>query len=272
MPTLSISHPDAMKPMPRKIPGARKHLYIPDTQAKPGAPADHMKWIGNYIVEKKPEVIVHLGDHWDMPSLSQYDYGRKCYEGRRYTKDIDAGNNSLEKLMAPIDAYNRRAEIKYEPRLVILRGNHEHRIARAIESDAKLDGLMGYHHFNDKDLGWYVHDFLEPVEIDGVTFAHYFYQPNTGKPYAGTAHTKLKNIGMSFVQGHIQGIDIAYRTLANGDQQIGLVAGSCYLHDEEYKGPQANGHWRGVVMAHEVSNGSYNPMMVSLEYLRRRYA
>ena len=47
-----------------------KHLVIPDTQVKPDFHIEHLEWAGQYAVDKKPDVIVHLGDHWDMPSLS----------------------------------------------------------------------------------------------------------------------------------------------------------------------------------------------------------
>src|SRR4051812_29162536 len=42
----------------------RMHLVIPDCQVKPGVRTDHMDWIGNFIVEKKPDVIVNIGDFW----------------------------------------------------------------------------------------------------------------------------------------------------------------------------------------------------------------
>ena len=32
-----------------------KHMVIPDTQVKPGCPVDHLKWAGQYAVDKKPE-------------------------------------------------------------------------------------------------------------------------------------------------------------------------------------------------------------------------
>ena len=54
-------------------------------------------------------------------------------------------------------------------------------------------------------------------------------------------------------------------------QQHGLVCGACYLHDEDNKGPQGNYHWRGIIVKHEVSNGAYDPMFVSLNYLCRKY-
>ena len=87
----------------------------------------------------------------------------------------------------------------------------------------------------------------------------------------GTAHTKLKNIGLSFVMGHQQGIDIAMRELPNGKKQHGIVAGSFYQHEMDYRGPQANNHWQGILMLHEVRDGTFDLMQVSLDFLRRKY-
>ena len=66
-----------------------KHLIIPDTQVKPGVDLNYLAWVGKYIVEKKPDVVVQIGDFADMPSLSSYDTGKKSFEGRRYKDDIE---------------------------------------------------------------------------------------------------------------------------------------------------------------------------------------
>jgi hypothetical protein len=50
-----------------------------------------------------------------------------------------------------------------------------------------------------------------------------------------------------------------------------VMAGACYLHDEDYKGPYGNHHWRGIIVKHEVCDGEYDIMKVSLDYLLRRY-
>jgi hypothetical protein len=242
------------------------HCVIPDCQVKPGESIAHMEWIGNYIVDKQPDVVICIGDFWDMPSLSSYDKGKKSFEGRRYRKDIDAGNEAMDLMMTPL------VKADFHPRLVFTMGNHEHRIMRAIENDAILDGTIGLEDLELARWGWEVVPFLKPIEIDGILYAHYFYNPNSGKPYAGTALSKLKNVGLSFTMGHQQGIDIAMRELPNGKTQHALVAGSCYLHDEEYRGPQANGHWNGIVFKHEVRDGMYDLMQVSLDFLRRKYS
>lgn len=253
----------------------RTHLIIPDTQAKPGVPTDHLRWIGEYLVERKPDVVIHLGDHADMPSLSSYDVGKRAFEGRRYNDDIEAANEAFDVLNAPLDAFNAHQRAlkgkQWWPRRILTLGNHEERIDRAANDDPKLYGLISTDDLNYASHGWEVHPFLKPVEVDGVYYAHYWAAPMSGRPYGGTAQSRLAKIGHSFVMGHQQTLDYALRFLANGQQQFGLVAGACYLHDEDYKGPQGNAHWRGVIVLHQVENGSADPMFVSLDYLCRRY-
>jgi hypothetical protein len=255
----------------------RTHLIIPDTQSKPGVPSDHLTWIGRYIVDQRPDVIVHLGDHADFPSLSVYDRGKSSFHSRRYHDDLACAKRDFRMLNQPLVDHNiqkrKNKDRQYNPERHITLGNHEHRLSKAIEADAvQLEGLVSLRDLCYEDFGWTVHPFLKPVIIDGVHYAHYFYQPNTGRPYGGAnLELRLKNIGHSFTMGHQQGKLIAARHLSDGTTQRGLVVGSCYLHDEDYKGPQANHHWRGIVVKHEVRNGNYDLMEVSLDYLCRRY-
>lgn len=252
---------------------AKKHLYIPDIQAKEGVPLEHLKWIGKYIVDKKPDVIVQIGDFADMPSLSSYDKGKKSFEGRRYRKDIKYTQKAMDLLLGPLRKYNanqRKTRHKqYKPRMVLTLGNHEERIVRAINSNSELEGLMSYDDLPYND--WEVHDFLKPVFIDGVCYCHYMANPMTGRPYAGMAATILKNVGHSFVVGHAQKLEVATRHLTTGQQQWGIVAGACYLHDEDYKGYQGNQHWRGIILLHRVGDGNFDPCFISLDYLKEKY-
>lgn len=169
--------------------GPKKIFVIPDVQAKPGVPLDHLHAAGNYIADKKPDIVICIGDFADMPSLSLYDRGKRSFEGRRYKADIEATHEAMETLMAPI--VNKA---NYDPKLILTLGNHEHRIARATEDDSKLDGTIGLGDLGYAEWGWEVIPFLTVKEVQGINFSHYFYNPNSGRPWAGTAHTKLKNI------------------------------------------------------------------------------
>lgn len=249
-------------------------MVIPDCQVKPEVPVDHLHWAGQYAVDMKPDVIVNIGDFWDMPSLSSYDKGKKSFEGRRYTKDIDAGNHAMSLFMGPIIAEQQRLkknkEKLWKPRLVFTLGNHENRIARAIDNDAVLEGVIGFDDFNLKDYGWEVHPFLEVVNINGVLFSHYFTSGVMGRPVSSAKLLLTKKM-MSAVQGHVQDRDIAYGRRGDGTPVTGIFAGIFYMHDEEYLTPQTNGSWSGVWILHDVKDGSYDEMPVSLQYLKDRY-
>jgi hypothetical protein len=129
---------------------------------------------------------------------------------------------------------------------------------------------VGDWQFNDVELGWQPTPFLDILWLDGVAYSHYFYNPMTGKPLGGTVDARLRTIGHSFTMGHQQTLAYSLRFVA-GKSQHGLVAGACYLHDEDYKGPQGNAHFRGIIVKHEVESGAYCPMFISLDYLCRRY-
>lgn len=244
-----------------------KHLVIPDIQAKPGVPLNQCGWIGQYIAEKKPDVVINLGDHCDMTSLSSYDRGKLDFEGRRFENDVEASNLANDLLMDPL--YN--SDHWENCTTHILYGNHEARIDRFVQDNPELSGFVSKEALGYEDYYDNVHEFLVPVTIDGVMYAHYFYNPANGRPYAGMIQTKLKNVGVSFTQGHKQGIDYGMRDLNNGTRQHGLVAGSCYLHKEKYLGPQGHDHWNGIVMKYGVTKGDYDIKVVSLDSLCQRY-
>lgn len=252
------------------------HLMIPDTQCKPNIDMTYLSLIGSYIVDKRPEVIVHIGDHADMPSLSSYDKGKKASEGRRIQQDIDASIEGMRLLLQPLyylqQKQKKNKEKVYRPYMALTLGNHEERIIRHVNANPELHGFLSYDNLLYKEMGWDVYDYLQPVIVNGVTYCHFMANPYSGKPYGGTAQNVLKHVGESFCVGHKQTLDVATRFLpASGKQQWGIIAGACYPHDEDYKGHQGNHHWRGIVVKHNVKDGSFNPMFVSLDYLEKRY-
>lgn len=249
-----------------------KHLIIPDVQAKYGEDFTYLTYIGKYILDQKPDVVVCLGDFSDMESLSSYDVGKKSFEGKRYIKDIEAANEAMMALMSPIEEYNYKArrnkEKLYKPRFVLTLGNHEQRIHRAVDNDPKLEGLLQY-----SDLpysGWEVHDFLKPVFIDGIAYCHYFPTGVMGRP-ATTASAMVSKLHMSCIAGHQQGKQVAYGKRPDGSTITCIIAGSCYEHDEGYLDHQSNKHWRGILMCYEVDNGTFDEAFISLNFLRKKY-
>jgi hypothetical protein len=233
-------------------------------------PINHLTAAGNYAVEKRPDTIVLAGDWWDFPSLSSYDRGKLCFEGRRYRLDVEAGKAGLEKFLAPI-----RTAKNYHPRIVMTLGNHENRAERAVQEDSRLEGLMGLHDLQLDAFGVESHEFLKTVVIDGIAYCHYFPRSASGavgqsKRGAPNAKAQLVREGRTAVAGHQQGLEMHCQPLG-GRLQWGVIAGSFYQHHESYLTPQGNDHWRGLLMFHEVRDGSLTPMVVSMDYLLDEY-
>lgn len=248
------------------------HCIIPDVQIREGDDTSFLTRVGNYILAKKPDVIIQIGDFADMPSLSSYDVGKKDFEGKRYTKDIKAAREAMDALLEPIKEYNHRAkknkEKQYKPRMVLTLGNHEDRITRAVNNDPKLEGLLS---LNDLPYNeWEVYPYLVPVEIDGIFYSHYFPTGVMGRP-ATTASAMISKLHSSCIAGHQQGKQIAYGKKPDGSTITCIIAGSCYEHEELYLDHQSNKHWRGIIMLHEVKDGSFDEMFVSLNYLNKKY-
>lgn len=259
--------PFASTPIPDDVP-PRRHVFIPDTQIRPGVPTDHIAWIGEDIARRKPDVIVVGGDWWDFPSLNSHAQpGSAPLENTRYQADLDAGNIAFARFSSHIDKELEKIPA-WHPRKIFIAGNHEDRADRAAITDPKWLGHVGSNNCQVRDFEW--HPFLRRVVIDGIVYAHYFQNSHSKFPIGGTVHNRLGRIGASFCQGHVQGFDYGTRITGAGATWHGIVAGSCYLHQEDYRGAQGQRHWRGIIYLNEVRDGDYCVMPLTLDYLCRK--
>ena len=250
-------------------PKGKKILFIPDTQCKPGVDLTYLRAIGQYIVDKKPDIIVNIGDFWDFESLSSYDKGKLSFEGRRLQDDIEVGKKGMNLLLKPLRDYQKFENDSYRPRMVFCHGNHESRLMRIPENNSEFDGFIGYH-LLELEKDWEVHPFLKPVNIEGINFVHYLANPMSGKPYGGSAANQLKAVGSSFCVGHKQTLEVAIQPVLDGSMRLGIISGAAYPFDEGYKGYQGNNHFRGVVMLHDAKDGFADPSFISTKFLIER--
>lgn len=242
-----------------------KIAVLPDVQALPGVSFTHLAAYGRYIAEKRPDVVVCIGDFGDFPSLSHFERGTIAFEGRRYKKDLSAFHEAMQTFLEPI------AKVKgYHPHMEFTLGNHEDHIRRAWHEDPKLEGLMSLDDLKLAEYGWRVHEFLQPVSIGGVAFCHYYPSGIMGRPVT-SARALLTKLHMSCVAGHQQGRDVAFARRADGQDMTAIISGSFYQHKYEYLSPFTNAHWRGAFFLHEVRDGRFDDMFLSLDYLLRRY-
>lgn len=241
----------------------RMHLIIPDVQAKPGVPLDHLTWVGNYIAQKQPDTIICIGDFADMESLSKYDIGTMRGENKRLKRDLSTAREAMDLLMGPVKAVDG-----YKPELHMTMGNHEERLDRFANEHPYLEEIVGTHMLNYEEWGWKVHPFLKPVTIDGVDYAHYFISGKKGYPVSSANAMRTKRTRSS-IMGHAQQTEVAFDPLSH---QWFIFCGLCCLHDEQYLGPQGNDNRRQILVLHEVEDGRFDPMFVSLKFLEKAYS
>lgn len=248
-----------------RIPGTARIMVIPDGHVKPGVDLAHWKWAGMYAARKRPDYIINLGDMADMPSLSSYDKGKKCFEGRSYKKDIDSVKRACDLFCNEI-----AKEANYTPKMVLTLGNHEQRIERAVEASRELEGTISYQDLPYKSAGLLVKPFLDVFQAQGICFSHYFQTGVSGKPVS-SAKALLSRLHSSAVMGHVQQRDIAYGKTANGTSITSIFAGVFYTHDEAYLLPQGNKVWRGIWILHNARNGYFDEMPVPVSYLKLKF-
>ena len=245
----------------------KRHLIIPDAQIKPESHIEHIHWAGQAILEYKPDIVICLGDWWDLPSLNSHvEKGSAELEGSRYLKDISAGNAAFKIL----NSYFKKTRSKtWKPRKIFLEGNHENRANRIANNEPKWEGIIGSQ--NCQTLDWERFPFLKIVEVDGIKYCHYFPNPFSGKPIGGTIVNRLNAIGNSFVQGHQQGFLYASKQYPDHVKH-GLVAGRFYLEHESYRPDDVQSNeWNGIVVLNGVKDGDYDLMPLRMDYLRRKY-
>lgn len=248
------------------------HLVIPDSHAHPDHHNDRADWLAKLIIDVRPDVVIHIGDSADMPSLSSYDKGKRSFHGRTYRRDIDAHLEFQDRLWAPVRARKKRL-----PRTVFCVGNHEQRIHKALDLSPELDGTIG---FKDLQLGeWY--DDIVPykgttpgvIEVDGIAYAHYFASGVMGRPIGGEhpAFSLVTKQLFSCTAGHLHLSDMCIRTNAMGRRIMGAVVGCYQDYESDWAGEINSLWWRGVLIKHNVENGTYDPQWVSIDALRKEY-
>lgn len=248
-------------------------IVIADPQIDNDSPTQHLDAISKYIWKHKPAHLVHIGDHWDFPSLSSYA-SPIDKEGKRLSLDLNAGLLALRKITQVQDARNKTAKKKkYLPTMNFLMGNHENRLNRFLDNNPVLTGFINLNSMIEL-CGWTVHEMNDPLFINEVCFSHYMENPQSGRPVGGAIENKLNKFPHSFVHGHQQQFQYGRRQNLLGKPHFGVCAGSFYIHDESYRGAN-NTEIRGFVHLRAFTNRygylDYDVEFISLERLLEVY-
>jgi hypothetical protein len=252
-------------------------LVIPDSHDDPLVSQERYEWLGQLIVELRPDIIVDLGDFADMNSISHYDKGTVRAENKRLERDMASAKEARRLVTAPLrrlqEAQKASKHKVYKPRLIALAGNHEQRIERYMQDNPTLYGMWTQDISDAAGQGWEFYNFQERVEVEGVIFNHYFTKRGTNRGYSGDYMTMhiARDWQQSCVQGHSHRFEYRnYRTPTG--KEINIVVAGCYFdHHQDYAGDDNNAWWKGLVVLHNVVEGRFELEQISYEEMRSRY-
>lgn len=257
--------------------GPSDHLVIPDEHYYPGDNFRRCEWLGKYIMEARPNVIVRLGDCWDMPSLCSYDKGKKSFVFQSVRDDIEAGHKGEALIFGPMIKYNERqrknGKAQYKPLILKILGNHEDRVRRLLEFEPRWEGSISMNDFKTRlPIKETIIPFGQVAIIDEIAYSHYFVSGVKGNAYS-SARSMVTKRGMSCTMGHTHILDSATITTPHGRNLRALIAGSFHDPDHEsFAGPQVDKvWWNGILHKHNVVKGSYDLEEISIDRLRKKY-
>ena len=247
-------------------------LVVPDQHAHPEYSNDRADYLARLIVDRKPDIVVNIGDAGDFPSLASYDKGKRSYHGRSYLADVQSHLDFQDRVWSPVKRLKKKMPDRY-----FFIGNHEQRIDRVLDMSPELEGTVSY---DDLLLKEYYNEVI-PYSgntpgtriIEGVAFAHYFVSGVMGYSIGGMhpAYSLVTKGFQSAVQGHTHILDFAERSNLEGGKIYGLVCGVFQDYYSPWAGDANRLWWRGVTLLNNVENGQFDLECISLTALKAAY-
>lgn len=223
-----------------------KVVGIGDAHDSPKLPdKSRFRWAGKFIAEKKPDIVIQIGDFFTFDSINSYDApgSGRHRQLPTFREDIESGEQALSALDEGLDGYECEKHCTL--------GNHEDRVLSYEDRNPQVEAMLQLEH--DRLLtrhGWSYSPYAMPYFVGGVAFSHV---PLTimSRPLGGeltSANVALKAVN-DWVYGHNHRADVARRPKLGGVHTTALNLG-CYLpdgHVERYiKVGSMHGWWYGI--------------------------
>lgn len=250
-------------------------LPIGDCHISDDDDLDRFKYLAEFIIDKKPDHIVFMGDFLTLSCLSGWDKDKRMkMEGKRYKKEIDKANQALDIIFYPmIEMQDRQRKNKdkiYRPEIIYINGNHENRLDRYLESDPTFEGLVSI----EKDLklkerGIKFIPYREYYYINDIAFTHIPF--NKAKEASGVNITRKVSHLMfgSVVFAHVHSMEYeCYKRHGQNDLQQILTTGCFFEKHEDYIHGRITEYWKGLVLLDSWKPGRFDVEMFSLDRLK----
>lgn len=248
-------------------------LVFSCAHADPDFSNERANWLGEFIFDIRPDMVIDLGDGADMKSLNSYDTRYpQALVSQSYTKDVECYNDFQERLR-----WKFKKNKKKKPTWIGHEGNHENRIKKYLAEHPRMEGQKHGVSFSHLQTSHWFDEYHEYTNggpaisnYNGVDFSHFFSSGNFGTATSGVHHayTVINNRHNSSVCGHSHKRDLYFK---DAPGSIGMVVGCYKGHEESWAGQANKEWWHGVVLMKDVDNGRFEPQFYSLDMLRKEY-
>jgi len=243
-----------------------KILVVGDTHTTDTQDLSRFNLLNKFILDKQPDVVIFMGDFLTLQCLSAWDANKRAMmEGRRYYKEIDAGNEALDMAFKGVT---------YNPEVVFIEGNHEDRLTRYLEKDPTFEGAVSV----PKDL---------KLEERGIKFIPYreYYRTNEVS-FTHIPFNKVREIGginicrkasqvtvSSVVFAHTHNQELAHiHKQGMPHLQDLYCCGAFFEEVEDYMHGRVTEYWRGLTLLTMWKPSRYDVESYSLGRLDRMYS
>lgn len=229
-------------------------------------------WIARLGSERRPSVVVDLGDASTFDSVSRHD--RNDTLRGRMKPPIKA---DLDNHVQALQAFERGRASDWKPRKIKTRGNHEQRLWLWENEHPESEGSHTHRYAEALlQFGWRERDFGEFAYVSGVAFTHAPFN-GMGKPMSGKTATHRAGdlLTAPLVHGHTHSLNL-YSAAKHGPiERVSVLQAGCALpwgEVEHYAAHNPTGWWWGCLLMTVQGGQILDFEAISMLSLRERYS
>jgi hypothetical protein len=258
----------------------RTTLLIPDAHVEPNQDLSRFELASKLILDRRPDAIIDMGDFCSFGSLSHWDQNRRLLmENKRFSRDLEAGNEAYNLLTSGIRTQNEQARKnksrKYSPEFVKLMGNHEEWPLRYAEQHPALEGVLcPIKNLYMEERGFKVIPYREVINIHGINYCHAVMaqnnQPVSGKYDIVRAWERFTS---PVIFGHNHRFKVFGDRRIDGTHTTESVSVGCFFEEvPAYAKGAKSGWWSGLVLINQWDDsGAFDMERISIERLKYEY-
>ncbi|RAK51187.1 hypothetical protein [Phenylobacterium soli] len=276
-PTPSVMLREAPAPEPSlAVPSGEpvQVLVIPDRHNDPRH--EHRlactTWIARLGSERRPSVVVDLGDAGTFDSCSRHDKNDTLRGRLKPSIRADLDNH-----LASLQAFEAGRAADWKPKRIKTRGNHEQRLWAFENEHPESEGTHTHTYAEHLlQFGWRERPFGELAYVEGVAFTHAPIN-GMGRPMGGktATHRAGAMLTSALVHGHTHQLQVFNDAKMGHQERISVIQAGCALPWGEYEsyamtGP--GGWWWGCLMLTVWGGQIVDFEAISMLRLRDRYS